>query len=237
MPTNLANAVEQVAMTLATQQRRVLEALMFAPKHSASATQLQQVLGLTSIVQPNSSMGQVGKKVYKLVGAHPDGFAEGNFQPWSMLATGDAIEGRGFVWTLRPQVAKGLRNAGFSEVGPFNPSEVSEPEKFIEGAVRQVSVNAYERNPVARARCIEKFGTTCSACGIDFRSRYGDAADGYIHVHHLRPLASLGSEYEVDPIKELRPVCPNCHSVIHLATPPYSIEQVIEMLHAASQNT
>jgi hypothetical protein len=31
----------------------------------------------------------------------------------------------------------------------------------------------------------------------------------FLHVHHLRELAALGKEYEVDPITDLRPVCPN----------------------------
>jgi len=35
-------------------------------------------------------------------------------------------------------------------------------------------------------------------------------------VHHLVPISKIGKKYRVDPIKDLRPVCPNCHAVIHL---------------------
>ena len=39
--------------------------------------------------------------------------------------------------------------------------------------------------------------------------------EGLIHVHHLKSLAEIGHSYQVDPIKDLMPVCPNCHAVIH----------------------
>jgi 5-methylcytosine-specific restriction enzyme A len=53
---------------------------------------------------------------------------------------------------------------------------------------------------------------------------------GFIHVHHLTPLSSLGTDYEVDPIRDLRPVCPNCHAVLHRREPPYSPEEVQQFL-------
>jgi len=33
-----------------------------------------------------------------------------------------------------------------------------------------------------------------------------------------------------DPIRDLRPVCPNCHVVIHRREPPYSIDEVRQLL-------
>lgn len=108
--------------------------------------------------------------------------------------------------------------------------EVAEPEGLYEGALRRISVNAYERNPAARAKCVAHYGTVCQACGTDFGSSYGPIADGFIHVHHLKPLSEIGCEYEVDPIGDLRPVCPNCHAVIHLGGGCRSIEEVKQLL-------
>lgn len=102
-------------------------------------------------------------------------------------------------------------------------------DQFFEGAIRQVASNAYERNPAARSRCIEAYGPTCVVCGFNFQSAYGAAATGFIHVHHVTPLAAIGQSYEVNPITDLVPLCPNCHSVVHMANPPYSIEQVKKM--------
>jgi len=111
------------------------------------------------------------------------------------------------------------------------PEEIDIAEVFVEGAARQITVNAYERNSEARSRCIAHYGTRCFACNFDFGASYGEMLEGYIHVHHLRPLSDIDGEYEVDPIADLRPVCPNCHAVIHSRRPqPITIEEVKVML-------
>jgi len=105
------------------------------------------------------------------------------------------------------------------------PQEIDE-NKYFEGAVKQINVNIYERNPIARARCINHYGLNCHICGFNFQKVYGDLGIGFIHVHHLKPLSELNSKYELNPIKDLRPVCPNCHAIIHKRKPPYSIEEL-----------
>jgi hypothetical protein len=110
------------------------------------------------------------------------------------------------------------------------PEEVTETPELSEGAVSSVSVNAYERNPEARRRCIEAHGTSCCICGFSFGAVYGEEAEGYIHVHHLRPLSEIGCEYVVDPMGDLRPVYPNCHAVIHLGGRNRTIQEVQDML-------
>lgn len=127
-------------------------------------------------------------------------------------------EGRDHI-RLRPQSSR----AETTEI--VYPDEVPAGQ-FIEGAVRQVLVNAYERDPNARKRCIEVHGTICCICTFDFAAKHGEVAKGFIHVHHLRPLSEIGQEYVVDPVKDLRPVCPNCHAVLHRRIPAYSIEEV-----------
>jgi predicted HNH restriction endonuclease len=121
------------------------------------------------------------------------------------------------------------RRAGHPAPATF-PDEVEPGTVFREGAVVRVSVNAYERNPAARRACIEQYGTNCCICGFNFGQVYGSAVDGLIHVHHLRPLAKVGAEYTIDPIADLRPVCPNCHAVLHSRTPAYSIVEVQRLL-------
>ncbi len=54
---------------------------------------------------------------------------------------------------------------------------------------------------------------------------------GFIHVHHLKPQSSRGGEYEIDPVLDLVPVCPNCHAVMHRRREtPYSLEEVCAFL-------
>ena len=45
-------------------------------------------------------------------------------------------------------------------------------------------------------------------------------------MHHLKQLSDIGDEYELDPIKDLRPVCPNCHAMIHRQKSALSIEDI-----------
>ena len=54
----------------------------------------------------------------------------------------------------------------------------------------------------------------------------GDIGEGYIHVHHLVPLAEVEDGYDVDPVEDLRPVCPNCHAIIHRHEPPVALEDL-----------
>lgn len=102
--------------------------------------------------------------------------------------------------------------------------------KYIEGAKRLVEQTLYERNPEARQVCLKKFGFACRVCEIDFSKVYGAAGAGYIHVHHLELVSKKGGEYEVDPAKDLRPICPNCHAIIHKRRNPYSINDVRKMI-------
>jgi 5-methylcytosine-specific restriction protein A len=109
---------------------------------------------------------------------------------------------------------------------PLFPDEVAEPERFFEGATLRVPVNVYERNPAARAACIAHYGAKCQVCDFDFGECYGEIGEGFIHVHHLKLLSEIGQEYEVNPIDDLRPVCPNCHAMLHQRSPPLTIEEL-----------
>lgn len=222
-------ALRAVVPSLSPLQRRVLEALFFAAHHAASAGQLRTLLGCKAVIEVNGALGRVGRKIREHLGAHPDGLTDGDYEWWHILATGEHTSNRGFVWSLRPEVTAALLAYGLREGGDSLPNEVSSAEVLVEGATRQITVNAYERNPVARARCIEVHGCVCAVCGFDFGSVYGPSASGFIHVHHLRPLAAINAQYEVDPVNDLIPVCPNCHAVIHMTDPPYAVNDVKAM--------
>ncbi len=110
--------------------------------------------------------------------------------------------------------------------------EIEDDAIIYEGAVRRISVNAYERSPKARQKCIDYYGASCVVCGFDFRVVYGKVGDGF-NVHHLKQLSKVGEQYKVDPIRDMRPVCPNCHAIIHRRNPAYSIEEVVTFLQKA----
>ncbi len=107
------------------------------------------------------------------------------------------------------------------------PEEVDQiQEEIYEGAVRKVTVNAYERNPEARRQCISHYGARCSICGFDFFEVYGEVGKDFVHVHHLKQISEVGETYKIDPINDLRPICPNCHAILHKQKPPYTIDEV-----------
>ena len=119
--------------------------------------------------------------------------------------------------------------------GQYFPDEIPEPETVTEGAKQTVVVNKYERNLAARIKCIEKWGVSCAVCNFHFEQTYGSRGASYIHVHHLKPLGEIGKSYKLDPAKDLRPVCPNCHAMLHRTVPAISIAELKTVMTAAKR--
>jgi predicted HNH restriction endonuclease len=86
---------------------------------------------------------------------------------------------------------------------------------FVEGEQETIFTTKYERNPQARAACLAYHGYTCKICSMSFEKTYGPEFKDIIEVHHIVPLNQIGEAYVVDPINDLIPVCPNCHTAIH----------------------
>jgi 5-methylcytosine-specific restriction protein A len=49
---------------------------------------------------------------------------------------------------------------------------------------------------------------------VNFEKTYGDIGKQFIHVHHINELALLNTGRFIDPVTDLRPVCPNCHAML-----------------------
>jgi HNH endonuclease len=124
-----------------------------------------------------------------------------------------------------------MANEGTS-VSYRSPEEAPAGQTFPEGAVMRVEVNRFERDPRARSACLAHYGTRCSVCNLDFEERYGELGHGFIHVHHVLELSSVGPDYQVDPVADLRPVCPNCHAMLHKTRPAMSVD---ELKHSLNQ--
>lgn len=111
------------------------------------------------------------------------------------------------------------------------PDETNAPV-YKEGRVMQVTVNAIERNSEARQKCIEHYGAICNSCDFDFSTKYGaELGSGFIHVHHLLDIALVRKEYKVDPINDLRPLCPNCHAMVHRTKPAMHPDKLREIIN------
>jgi len=134
------------------------------------------------------------------------------------------------VWEIK--VSKTQDGFKAHESGDISKSQINEPSNLalIEGNEVTYELTKYERNPQARTACIDYHGCSCKACGINFGDIYGEIGEGFIHVHHLNPISQQVGEYQIDPIHDLVPLCPNCHSIVHRSTPPLTIEQLKKIL-------
>jgi len=94
-----------------------------------------------------------------------------------------------------------------------------------EGVLRRISIDVPQRDRSLRTACLEHYGAVCAGCRFDFSEVYGEIATGFMHVHHVKPLGA-GSQRVTHAIRDLRPVCPNCHAVMHLSDPPLSVSEI-----------
>lgn len=107
---------------------------------------------------------------------------------------------------------------------------------YEEGNIIRYEGIKYERNRINRKLCIENCGWRCMVCGFDFKEKYGPLGEGFIEVHHIVPVSELGENYVIDPVKDLIPVCPNCHAMLHRRNPPLKPEELKEILDGQKQN-
>ncbi|EHR42625.1 HNH endonuclease [Alishewanella jeotgali] len=115
----------------------------------------------------------------------------------------------------------------------FTSENADDIQIYTEGKPKKITTKTYDRSADARQKCISHYQYNCSVCNFNFKSEYGELGSNYIEVHHLRRLADINKEYTIDPIKDLRPVCANCHRMLHRRTPPYSIEELRDLIKEA----
>ncbi|PVW05437.1 HNH endonuclease [Microbacterium sp. Gd 4-13] len=106
-------------------------------------------------------------------------------------------------------------NAG--ETLPLEPDEVDDVS-VREGGILEHIARRRERDRGLRSRklraVLDGGGLiACEVCGFDFGQVYGERGEGYIEVHHVRPLHVSG---ETDTkLDDLALLCANCHRVCH----------------------
>jgi 5-methylcytosine-specific restriction protein A len=141
------------------------------------------------------------------------------------------VKGKGEQVSIRTLVDSYRAKLALYVTKVIYPDKVPQkPTGFTEGALNQVTINAYERGPKARTACIAKFGAICQVCDFDFEKTYGQIGKGFIPLHHKIDLAQIGESHQVDPINDLAPVYPNCHAMLHTKKPAMSIERLKDIL-------
>lgn len=216
------------AVTLTDHQLELLRFQYDSPDRTSTSSLFAQAMGYKESGATNLNYGGLARKIgEQLEWSLPEKDYVSNY-----LSTFEKPDEH-YRWTMRIELARALELEGL--VDPSRavslPEEVDPDEEYVEGAVKQITVNAYERNDAARAACLKEFGYTCAVCEVKLSDIYGPIADQFIQVHHLRSITTHDGEHPVDPIEDLRPVCPNCHAIIHRRRPDHhDIGEVREMI-------
>ena len=121
-------------------------------------------------------------------------------------------------------VVDGLKKTREASEAKRKVTAYRENLQISEGARRKVSTTVYERSGRLRQAAIDHYSHNgsikCEACGFDFAKKYGKLGQGYIEMHHKKPLFQNEGQATSDFIdqakKNLAPLCSNCHRMIHV---------------------
>lgn len=138
-----------------------------------------------------------------------------------------------------PARLRAVAAAIVAAVGSEALPEEEDGDQFVdapEGRVLSRMHRVRERNAGLRMKKIAavlKSGkkVCCEVCSFDYGRTYGQHGDGFIEVHHLRPLHELTSETRTR-LDELALVCANCHRMIHARKPWLSLDEIRELVCA-----
>lgn len=219
--------------SLPDKYREILVLQFQSPRHEISTGQLAALLGYDHFVNGNGAYGRTARLICKALRIEKPPFGQ-----WFAALSEAYDNNRLCIWIMRPNLVEAIKHLGWARELKYqiffsNPDELTAVKEFAEGRVQLVAVNIFERNAKARKACLNYYGHICSCCDFDFEEFYGALGRDFIHVHHLNPLSEIGEEYKVDPVEDLRPVCPNCHAMLHRKTPALTIDELREIIQSS----
>lgn len=141
----------------------------------------------------------------------PEDAFEAVWQAWDAYSANDRAADR--PPTLRPAEAR----LPLTPAAEADTESAEDAASSVEGRLIEGWSTHRERDPENRARCLAAHGYRCAVCTMSFAEEYGEIGEGFIHIHHEQPLAASDMETgtEHDPVSSMKPVCPNCHAMLH----------------------
>jgi 5-methylcytosine-specific restriction protein A len=98
-----------------------------------------------------------------------------------------------------------------------------------EGGVIMRLHKRYERDgKLVRSKIAEAVAAgklSCEVCEFDFEASYGALGAGYIEVHHLKPVNTLGKGGRTK-LSDLALICANCHRMAHRKRNPLDLASI-----------
>jgi len=210
----------------------ILLVLLKSDRFEASGSEIARKLKYSHHAPLNKIIPDFSKRILKTyTSINPPKRKNGNIRYWHIPFLGTETKER-FTWILRNELKDALLGI-YSEksINSKLPEDFfGETITFTEGKQKSVLTTIYERNPKAREACLKHHGYKCKICGFDFEEKYGPIGKGIIHVHHVNKVSYTNKEHNIDPIKELIPLCPNCHTVVHSRKEIFSIAEMKEII-------
>ena len=213
---------------------KVLKLIYDNPNHEMMASEISEQLQMKHYGVINLQIGRFSKRIIDNYKINPPMRNNNEIRYWHIPFLGYEKDGK-CPWILRPELVKAMEIKFQSKKNEiYYTEEIIENEKVIkEGSLKQVYINCYERNKRARDKCLDHFGYKCIICDFDFEKIYGPIGKNKIHVHHKKQLSEIKKNYQVDPIDDLCPVCPNCHLIIHSTKKSFTIEEMKNIIKMA----
>jgi hypothetical protein len=136
--------------------------------------------------------------------------------------TKDQESDKRFELLVHKSVIATLKNKPIKEV------DTSEnQEEFDEGFTKEIIFEVKSRNSKLVSNARIKYGTKCTVCEFDFGVVYGLHGAGFIELHHLYPISEGRRKSTID---DLRPVCANCHRMLHRGKQLLSIDRLKKII-------
>lgn len=215
---------------------KVLKLIFDNPNYEMMASEIADKLNIKHHGVINLQISRFSKRIIDNYKINPPLRDNGEIRYWHIPFLGYEKNGK-FPWILRPELVKAMEMLFTSKNDEIYYSDEiieNEDEKIInEGSIKQVYINRYERNKIARDKCLNHFGYKCIICDFDFEKIYGPIGKYKIHVHHKKQLSEIKENYQVDPINDLCPVCPNCHLIIHSKKEAFTVEEMKNIIKTA----
>ncbi len=117
--------------------------------------------------------------------------------------------------------------------------EVLDEQIVHEGELRTRTVEYRTRSRELRSAAIEKYAINgriaCAACDFEYGLAYPNIGEGYIQIHHLKPVSFMRGETInlSDALNNVCPLCANCHQMVHTSTPPLAITKLKSILRVS----
>ncbi len=200
-----------------------------SPQYKSTATEIAAILGKKNYRIISAGNTSFSRRICRYLNIKPPKNSRGGNRWWTIPYLGEPKGDGKWYYILRPELRRAIEELlAADKIKPLDadykrefqiPTEITKKDVGIlfEGAKKTIAVNAYERNLKARELCLSEYGYRCCICNFDFEEFYGKIGAGYIEVHHLKPLNEINEKYQVDPLKDLVPICPNCHAMLHKA--------------------